>query len=61
MELVTGEPLTDLLEREPVLPEQRLLPVLAQTARALHAAHAGRRRPPRRQAGQHPARAPTAG
>ena len=39
MELVVGEPLSDLLEREPVLPEQRLLPVLAQTARALHAAH----------------------
>ncbi|GAA2721152.1 serine/threonine-protein kinase [Cellulomonas aerilata] len=39
MELVSGEPLSDLLEREPVLPEARLLPVLAQTARALHAAH----------------------
>ncbi|WNB85575.1 serine/threonine-protein kinase [Cellulomonas sp. ATA003] len=40
MELVDGEPLSDLLEREPVLPEARLLPVLAQTARALDAAHA---------------------
>lgn len=39
MELVVGEPLSDLLEREPVLPPARLLPVLAQTARALHAAH----------------------
>jgi serine/threonine-protein kinase len=39
MELVVGEPLSDLLEREPVLPPVRLLPVLAQTARALHAAH----------------------
>ncbi|MGN8244372.1 serine/threonine-protein kinase [Cellulomonas soli] len=39
MELVVGEPLSDLLEREPVLPIRRLLPVLAQTARALHAAH----------------------
>jgi eukaryotic-like serine/threonine-protein kinase len=39
MELVAGEPLSDVLEREPVLPESRLLPVLAQTARALHAAH----------------------
>jgi eukaryotic-like serine/threonine-protein kinase len=39
MELVVGEPLSDLLEREPVLPPQRLIPVLAQTARALHAAH----------------------
>ncbi|GAB3158114.1 hypothetical protein GCM10027059_02250 [Myceligenerans halotolerans] len=40
MELVLGEPLADLLEREPVLPPQRLLPLLAQTARGLHAAHA---------------------
>ncbi len=39
MELVTGEPLSDLLERRPVLPEATLLPILAQTARALHAAH----------------------
>jgi len=39
MELVVGEPLSDLLEREPVLPPRRLLPVLAQTARGLHAAH----------------------
>jgi serine/threonine-protein kinase len=39
MELVVGEPLSDLLEREPVLPVRRLLPILAQTARALHAAH----------------------
>lgn len=39
MELVLGEPLADLLEREPVLPPARLLPILAQTARGLHAAH----------------------
>lgn len=39
MELILGEPMSDLLEREPVLPPQRLLPILAQTARALHAAH----------------------
>ncbi|MCC2313486.1 serine/threonine-protein kinase [Cellulomonas xiejunii] len=39
MELVVGEPLSDLLEREPVLPPRRLLPMLAQTARGLHAAH----------------------
>lgn len=39
MELVVGEPLSDLLEREPVLPTRRLLPILAQTSRALHAAH----------------------
>lgn len=41
MELVVGEPMNDLLEREPVLPPRRLLPILAQTARALHAAHVG--------------------
>jgi serine/threonine-protein kinase len=39
IELVLGEPMSDLLEREPVLPVQKLLPILAQTARALHAAH----------------------
>lgn len=39
MELVIGEPMSDLLAREPVLPLDRLLPILAQTARALHAAH----------------------
>ncbi|WP_448058402.1 serine/threonine-protein kinase [Cellulomonas hominis] len=39
MELVVGEPMSDLLEREPILPLPRLLPILAQTARALHAAH----------------------
>jgi eukaryotic-like serine/threonine-protein kinase len=39
MELVVGEPMADLLEREPVLPPLRLLPILSQTARALHAAH----------------------
>ncbi|MEK8226740.1 penicillin-binding transpeptidase domain-containing protein [Oerskovia sp. M15] len=39
MELVMGEPMADLLEREPVLSPSRLLPILAQTARALHAAH----------------------
>ena len=38
MELVLGEPMSDLLEREPVLPTQRLLRILAQTSRALHAA-----------------------
>jgi serine/threonine-protein kinase len=40
MELVLGEPMADLLDREPVLPQRRLLPILAQTARALDAAHA---------------------
>lgn len=39
MELVIGEPLSDLLAREQVLPPSRVLPILAQTARALHAAH----------------------
>lgn len=41
MELVLGEPMSELLDRQPVLPTLRLLPILAQTARALHAAHAG--------------------
>jgi len=39
MELIHGEPLSDLLAREPILPLNRLLPILAQTARGLHAAH----------------------
>lgn len=39
MELVPGEPMSELLAREPVLPLDKLLPILAQTARALHAAH----------------------
>ncbi|MCL1899753.1 MAG: serine/threonine protein kinase, partial [Promicromonosporaceae bacterium] len=39
MELVHGEPLSDLLEREPILPPKRLLPLLAQTARGLQHAH----------------------
>lgn len=39
MELVIGEPMADLLEREPVIALPRLLPILAQTARGLHAAH----------------------
>lgn len=41
MELIMGEPMNDLLEREPVLSPRRLLPILAQTARGLHAAHVG--------------------
>jgi len=39
MELINGEPMSDLLERSPVLPLDRLLAILSQTARALHAAH----------------------
>lgn len=39
MELVHGEPMSDLLERSPVLPVDRLLAILSQTARGLHAAH----------------------
>lgn len=39
MELVIGEPMSDLLERQPVLAAHLLLPILAQTSRALHAAH----------------------
>ena len=39
MELVSGETLADVLAREHTLAAQALLPVLAQAARALHAAH----------------------
>lgn len=39
LELVLGEPMSDLLERSPVLPLDRTLDILAQTARALHSAH----------------------
>ena len=41
MERIMGEPMNDLLEREPILTPRRLLPILAQTARGLHAAHVG--------------------
>lgn len=41
MELVSGEPMSDLLERELTVPVGRLLSILAQTSRALHAAHVG--------------------
>ncbi|WP_147915280.1 serine/threonine-protein kinase [Ruania zhangjianzhongii] len=39
MELVRGESLEELLRREHTLEPSQVLPVLAQTARALHAAH----------------------
>ncbi|MGC5165339.1 protein kinase domain-containing protein [Luteimicrobium sp. DT211] len=39
MELVIGEPMSDLLEREPVLPAHRLVPILTKAARGLAAAH----------------------
>ncbi|GAA1722899.1 hypothetical protein GCM10009809_18440 [Isoptericola hypogeus] len=39
MELVLGEPLADLLEREPVVAPRKLLPILAATSRGLHHAH----------------------
>lgn len=39
MELVVGEPLSDVLERTPVLSASHLIPVLAQTARGLACAH----------------------
>ncbi|GAA1980784.1 hypothetical protein GCM10009718_17110 [Isoptericola halotolerans] len=39
MELVLGEPLADLLEREPVVTPRKLLPILSATARGLHHAH----------------------
>ncbi|MCU1638375.1 MAG: serine/threonine protein kinase [Microbacteriaceae bacterium] len=40
MELVPGEALSTILERERVLPADRVLDIVAQTASALHAAHA---------------------
>jgi eukaryotic-like serine/threonine-protein kinase len=40
MELVPGEPLSSILERQHTLPPDRVLDVVAQTALALHAAHA---------------------
>lgn len=39
MELIQGEPLSALLDRQPVLPPSRIIPVLSQAARGLHAAH----------------------
>ena len=40
MELVPGEPLSSILERQHTLPPDRVLDVVSQTAMALHAAHA---------------------
>lgn len=39
MELVPGEALSTILEREKILPATRVLHIVAQTAAALHAAH----------------------
>jgi len=39
MELVPGEALSTILEREKILPATRVLHIVAQTASALHAAH----------------------
>lgn len=39
MELVPGEALSSILEREKILPATRVLHIVAQTAAALHAAH----------------------
>ncbi len=39
MELVPGETLSSILEREKILPASRVLSIVAQTASALHAAH----------------------
>ncbi|QGH68141.1 serine/threonine-protein kinase [Pseudactinotalea sp. HY158] len=41
MELVIGEPFSDLLARERTLDAVQVLPILAQTARGLHTAHMG--------------------
>ncbi|HJD51181.1 MAG TPA: serine/threonine protein kinase, partial [Candidatus Rothia avistercoris] len=40
MELVPGEPLSNIIERDKQLPADRILNIMAQTARALAAAHA---------------------
>jgi eukaryotic-like serine/threonine-protein kinase len=39
MELVPGEALSSIIEREKILPASRVLSIVAQTASALHAAH----------------------
>jgi eukaryotic-like serine/threonine-protein kinase len=39
MELVPGEALSSILEREKILPASRVLSIVAQTSSALHAAH----------------------
>jgi len=39
MELIEGEPMSDLLDRTPILPVELMLTILAQVARGLHAAH----------------------
>jgi serine/threonine-protein kinase len=39
MELVPGEALSSILEREKILPSSRVLSIVAQTSSALHAAH----------------------
>lgn len=39
MELIVGEPLSELLAREGTLDAVQVLPILAQTARGLHTAH----------------------
>lgn len=41
MELVVGEPFSELLAREGPLDPVQVLPILAQTARGLHTAHMG--------------------
>lgn len=39
MELVPGESLATILEKQKLLPQERVLDIMAQTARALHEAH----------------------
>lgn len=39
MELIVGDPMSDLLDAEPVMAPRKLLPILSQAARALHVAH----------------------
>lgn len=38
-ELISGDPLNEILSKEPVLPLPKLLPIIYQTARGLYAAH----------------------
>ncbi|WP_169164132.1 serine/threonine-protein kinase [Cellulomonas taurus] len=39
MELIIGDPMSDILDKDPVMPPRTLLPILSQAARALHVAH----------------------
>jgi len=53
MELVVGQPLSQIIADRAPLSPQETASILVQAATALEAAHARRGRPPRHQAGQH--------